>query len=143
MVFIMSVNEYYDLIIATINHMHANTTENIQFDTIYTLNYILSVKNYHDIVNLAYDIIKDELVHFDHMKQKKYFDMIGDIFMYPIMMNVIKSHTCLYCKNEIKHNKLHCEDHTINFSYLDDIKTFKKFKNEYCYEGKLWLDNYC
>lgn len=139
----MDLTKYYNLINSIINHMHNDTIELVPFDDIYTQNYMLSVKNYPDIVNIAYDMIKYELVHFDKTKQKLYFDMIGDIFMYPIMMNIIENHICLFCDNETKHNELYCKYHKSKPSYLDDIKTFKNFKNEYCYGGKLWMDHFC
>jgi hypothetical protein len=132
-------NTYYDSIENILDCMHTHNMSQIPFDEVYRSNYTLTIQKHHDVIILAYEILKDDLKDFNYSIQLKYLNMINDMFMYPIRVGVIKHSLCLVCKIETSYNELHCKTHKIHTSYLPDIKQFTKFKNEGMYGGKLWM----
>jgi hypothetical protein len=134
-----TIDEYFDLFDKFVDCVgYDNNIQFISFEELYRANYNMTLQKNYDIINLAFEAIRNEIAKLEYDVQQAYLNVVNNIFMYPIRMNVMNSCMCSLCGIDIQYNNLYCDMHIKHKKCLNDIKKFKLFKTEGIIGGKVY-----
>ena len=135
-----SINKLINYIILVKKNKCTNNISTLSFDELYRGNYEMTIQQHYNIINTSFMTARNEILKLNYDKQQTYFNILCNVFMYPIRMNVIDKYTCLVCSTYINHDNLYCNKHMIEKQHLNNIKNFKLFNKEGLVGGRIYED---